>query len=191
MTAKILQVKQYYSQVDSGTDHALRMCFSSTCAMALKFLLPDSISGSNADDIYLKQVLKYGDTTESASQVKALLDFGVVASVGFNGTKNLIKSEIDKGFPPAVGFLHHGKPNKPRGGGHWILAIGYTDTHLIAHDPYGELDNVNGGYVKVGSGGKEVSYSWKNWLPRWEVDGRGTGWFVSFRRKGEVNSDRS
>jgi flagellum-specific peptidoglycan hydrolase FlgJ len=43
------------------------------------------------------------------------------------------------------------------------------------------MDNVNGGYVKVGSGGKEVKYSWKNWLRRWEVEGSGTGWFMTFR----------
>jgi hypothetical protein len=43
------------------------------------------------------------------------------------------------------------------------------------------MDNVNGGYVSVGSGGQGVKYSWVNWLKRWEVEGARTGWFMTFR----------
>jgi hypothetical protein len=62
-----------------------------------------------------------------------------------------------------------------------MLLIGDTGEHGVFHDPYGEMDNVNGGYVTVGRGGKDVSYSWTNWLKRWEVEGKGTGWFMTFR----------
>lgn len=62
-----------------------------------------------------------------------------------------------------------------------MLLIGDDGERGIFHDPYGEMDNINGGYIKIGSGGKEVKYSWKNWLPRWEVEGKGTGWFMTFR----------
>lgn len=160
------------------------MCFSSTCAMGLKYLLPNSLIGSNADDDYLKRVHKYGDTTDSNAQIKALASYGVVASFKKDGTRQKIQAEIDSGFPVAVGFLHHGPSALPRGGGHWILIIGYTDSHIICHDPYGELDVNNGGYKTIGSGGKEVAYSWKNWLPRWEVEAPGTGWYLAFRKAG-------
>lgn len=149
--------------------------------MGLKYLFPNALKGNNADDDYLKNVLKYGDTTSSSAQIKSLYDYGVIGVFGTNGTKRLIESEINKGYPVGVGFLHYGPSSSPRGGGHWILAIGYSDTHLIAHDPYGELDNLRGGYIHVGSNGKEIRYSWKNWLPRWEVDGPGTGWYMTFR----------
>jgi len=66
----LLQVKQYYPQTDSATGHGDRMCFSSTCAMAIKYLLPGALRGSNADDDYLRTVLKYGDTTSSTSELK-------------------------------------------------------------------------------------------------------------------------
>jgi len=62
-----------------------------------------------------------------------------------------------------------------------MLLIGDDGNNGIFHDPYGEMDNINGGYVTIGSGGKDVKYSWKNWLPRWEVEGKGTGWFMTFR----------
>lgn len=151
--------------------------------MGLKYLFPEALKGSNADDEYLKRVFQFGDTTQYTAQIKALDYYGVAAQFGQNGTRKLIEAEINKGYPVAVGFLHHGPSFSPRGGGHWILAIGYTDTHIICHDPYGELDNINGGYVKIGSGGREVRYSWRNWLPRWEVDGPGSGWFLTFRPK--------
>ena len=65
----------------------------------------------------------------------------------------------------------------PSGGGHYILAVGYDDTHLIAHDPYGELDCVAGGYPKTGGEyGKYIKYSWKNWAPRWSVSNDHDGW---------------
>ena len=177
----LLDVKQYYPQTDSATGHGDRMCFSSTCAMAIKYLRPDALKGSNADDDYLRTVLKYGDTTQSTSQIKACQQYGVLACFYQKGTKQSLLNELKAGFPVAVGILHKGHVSNPVGGGHWMLLIGDDGERGIFHDPYGEMDNVNGGYVKVGSGGKSVKYSWKNWLKRWEVEGSGTGWFMTFR----------
>ena len=157
------------------------MCFSSTCAMAVKYLRPDALKGSNADDDYLRTVLKYGDTTVSTSQVKACQQYGVFATFYQKGTKQALINELKAGYPVAVGILHKGHASNPVGGGHWMLLIGDDGEHGIFHDPYGEMDNVNGGYVTIGSGGKDVSYSWHNWLKRWEVEGKGTGWFMTFR----------
>ena len=177
----ILKVVQYYPQLDSATAHGDRMCFSSTCAMAIKYLRPDALLGSNADDDYLRTVLKYGDTTQSTSQIKACQQYGVLASFYQKGTKQTLLNELKAGYPVAVGILHKGHVSNPVGGGHWMLLIGDDGEHGIFHDPYGEMDNVNGGYVTVGRGGKSVKYSWRNWLKRWEVEGKGTGWFMTFR----------
>jgi hypothetical protein len=177
----LLKVSQYYPQTDSATGHGDRMCFSSTCAMAIKYLRPDALKGSNADDDYLRTVLKYGDTTLSTSQIKACQQYGVFASFYQKGTRQTLLNELKAGYPVAVGILHKGHVSNPVGGGHWMLLIGDDGEHGIFHDPYGEMDNVNGGYVKVGSGGKSVKYTWHNWLKRWEVEGKGTGWFMTFR----------
>jgi len=149
--------------------------------MAIKYLRPDALKGSNADDDYLKTVLKYGDTTQSTSQIKACQQYGVFASFYQKGTRQTLLNELKAGYPVAVGILHKGHVSNPVGGGHWMLLIGDDGEHGIFHDPYGEMDNVNGGYVKVGSGGKSVKYTWRNWLKRWEVEGPGTGWFMTFR----------
>jgi hypothetical protein len=59
--------------------------------------------------------------------------------------------------------------------------IGYTaDGRLIHNDPYGEASLLGGGYEN--SKGAGVKYSERNWLPRWEVEGRGSGWYVTVAR---------
>jgi hypothetical protein len=178
----ILNVPQYYPQTDSRTAHADRMCFSSTMAMGVKYLWPQSLLGSNADDDYLRTVLKYGDTINSAAQIRAAADYSVLATLHQNGSVQSLRDRLAAGLPVPVGFLHHGPASAPRGGGHWALVVGITDTHVIMHDPFGELDNVNGGYPRRGVGGRNVKYTLSNWLPRWEVEGEGSGWFMDLRR---------
>ena len=47
------------------------------------------------------------------------------------------------------------------------------------HDPNGEADLVNGGYVtrSIGSG-KAQRYSERCWGSRWQVEGVGSGWWI-------------
>ena len=180
MTSIKHKVPQFYSQVDSATSQGSRMCFSSTVAMAIKALKPGALLGSGADDDYLAETVnRFGDTTDASAQVKAAAEYGVRMKFRQDGTIENLLEALKKG-PVAVGWLHHGPPSAPRGGGHWTLLIGATDTVSIHHDPYGEADMVRGGYVKVGSGGKGIAYSWKNWAPRWTSASIGPGWFAEF-----------
>ena len=86
--------------------------------------------------------------------------------------------ELKAGLPVAIGVLHHGPVSAPSGGGHWITVIGFTpDGQWIVHDPYGEQDLVNGGWVKQGGGsGRSLRYSQRNLNPRWLPDGPASGW---------------
>lgn len=166
----------YYSQRDSATQHALRMCFSSSCAMLLEALRPGTLSGPNGDDAYLGRVLRYGDTTDSGAQIKALASFGVQASFTQQANFDTLRKQIDKGVPVPIGVLHHGHVSKPQGGGHWLVAVGYGDDFITVHDPFGEMDLVNGGYVN--NWGARLRYSKKNLGPRWMVEGPSTGWAI-------------
>ena len=94
MTHILLPVSQYYPQTDSRTAHADRMCFSSTMAMGIKYLWPSSLSGSNADDDYLRTVLKYGDTTNSSAQIRAAQDYKVKATFFRNGTRASLYDQL-------------------------------------------------------------------------------------------------
>jgi len=166
----------YYSQRDSATQHALRMCFSSSCAMLLETMKPGTLNGPNGDDAYLGRVLRHGDTVDAGAQIKTLATYGVQAAFTQKANFDTVKKQIDKGIPVPLGFLHKGPVNRPLGGGHYLCAIGYDDTSLVVHDPFGECDLVSGTYVN--NWGAKLRYSYKNFGPRWMVEGPGSGWAI-------------
>jgi GH24 family phage-related lysozyme (muramidase) len=164
----------YYSQRDNKKD-PLRSCFSSACAMLLKYVKPNSIT---SDDEYMVTVYKYGDTTEPSAQVTALEQHGLDVKFRQDGGWSDIDSQLAKGFPIPIGVLHHGPVTKTSGGGHWLTIIGRNEdnTAYVVNDPYGEMDLINGGYQN--SNGSHLLYSKKNLGPRWLVEGPGTGWYI-------------
>jgi hypothetical protein len=170
----------YLSQNDSATGQGARMCFSSSCAMAAAYLKPDALQGSGQiDDRYLAMVQRYGDTTNPAAQVSALGSLGIEARFRTDGTLNDLISQLERRIPCPVGWLHHGPVSSPSGGGHWSLVIGWdaSKRDLLMHDPNGEADLLRGGYLNR-SNGAGLRYSAENFLPRWLVDGAGSGWWI-------------
>jgi putative chitinase len=167
----------WYAQLDSADrGQAARMCFSSSCAMMLQYLKPGTLSGPNGDDQYLKRVQQYGDTTDAKAQVRALSSFGVRARFTQAAGWGDIERQINAGIPVPCGFLHRGPVSAPSGGGHWLIVVGFTQTHLIVHDPFGEADLVGG--KTLGGVARFARYSRQNFGPRWQVEGPGTGWAI-------------
>lgn len=164
----------YFSQRDNQKDPS-RTCFSSSCAMLLKYLKPNSIQN---DDEYVNVVFKYGDTTNPEVQIKTLKHFGVEAVFRKNSNWDDLIRILKADIPVPLGILHHGPISSPSGGGHWIVATGVNGNWqgLFVNDPYGEADLVSGGYLN--SNGKGVRYSKKNLVPRWCVEGGKSGWIV-------------
>lgn len=75
---------QFYSQRDNGAQ-ADRTCFTSSCAMLAKQVLPKALSGSNADLQHLARVQRFGDTTNAEAQLRALAELGITARLVTNG----------------------------------------------------------------------------------------------------------
>ena len=175
-----LQV-EYDCQLNHG-DEGWRLCFTASCAMAAHYEDP-SISIAE----YYARRPKYGDSTDPSAQIRTLQSFGLDCKYVQIGSVAKLKEQIDLGYCCPVGILHHGvSPSGCSGGGHWMLALGYTDDHVICHDPYGELDNINGGYPKTGGTyGKYIKYSWKYWTPRWSVSNDHDGWGMGIRKPGK------
>jgi len=165
----------YFYQYDNKSGTGYRECFSSSCAMLAAYL-----GKVKSDDEYNLIRQHYGDTTSSTAQLGALSRLGLHPSFLTNGTASRLKAEIDKGYPVAVGWIHKGRVSAPTGGGHWSVIVGYDDTGFLVHDPSGEADLVHGGYVNY-TQGEYIHYSYKNWLQRWEIDGPGTGWYMTCR----------
>ena len=171
----VLLTVPYEYQLDNASGTGWRECMSSSCAMIARFY--GKISG---DDAYIAIRKRYGDTTIQAAHVQALQSLGLKAQFVTNGSVKLLEEELSAGRPVAVGWLHHGPASNPRGGGHWTVAIGCTKDAIIHNDPNGEANIVSGGYTNH-SKGKGVSYSRKNWLPRWLPEGPSCGWAVLVR----------
>ena len=53
--------------------------------MLLEALKPGTLQGPNGDDAYLGRVLRYGDTTEASSQLRALASYGMLSSMSRKG----------------------------------------------------------------------------------------------------------
>ena len=174
LDGEIKLVVPYFSQRDNAKD-PMRTCFSSSCAMLLAALDPDAI---NNDDEFINEVFKYGDTTEASAQLQALKHFGVDAKFVQNWNWTKVESQLRSGIPVPIGVLHKGPVTNPTGGGHWLVVVGVTadGTKFWVHDPFGEMDLINGGYPSTN--GKYRLYSKKNLGLRWMVEGEGSGWAI-------------
>jgi predicted chitinase len=177
---KILKVP-YYSQLDSSTDQAHRMCFSSSCAMLVSALKTEALPGG--DDQYLRIVNQFGDTTNPQAQIQALESFGIIARLNTKCDFGVIEDQIDKSFPVPCGFIHKGHVDAPFGNGHWLCVVGYTSKSVVVNDPNGDLDLIEGVYGSRNGAG--LHYSRKNFGRRWMVDENrdyafapGRGWAI-------------
>jgi hypothetical protein len=128
----------YLCQRDSVTAQGLRMCFSSTCAMAAAYLKPGCLAGaSQLDDRYLALLQRHGDTTDAAAQIQTLRSLGIEAELRTDGRIEQLIAQLRMGIPVPVGWLHHGPVSAPSGGGHWSLVVGWDPTRraVLMHDP--------------------------------------------------------
>jgi hypothetical protein len=169
----------YFWQQDNGAD-GWRQCQTSGIGMGLAY---KQVQGIRDDLDYLRYVRRCGDTTERSThfQAMALLGYGK-AEWRTDWTAAQFKAEIDKGNPVVPGVLHHGPASNPTGGGHFIVIIGYTKTHWICNDPYGELDLINGGWTaQHKTAGQRVKYSMQNLNKRIFVEGPASGWAWAIR----------
>ena len=162
----------YEWQRDNKSGRGGRECFSSSAAMVAKFY-----GKVGSDDEYNSIRARYGDTTDSSAQLKALQHLGLKAEFKQNMGLDSLEKELKEGHPVLVGWLHHGSYKAPSGGGHWSVAVGFDAISIVHNDPYGTADVVNGGYVS-GEGGKCVYYGKQYWAPRWTVEGPKSGWAV-------------
>ena len=163
----------WFPQLDNGPE-GWRQCQTSSIAMCLAYLGVGNIK----DDLdYLQVVRRYGDTTSQAAHQLALKALGVRARFVINCSASQAQGELKAGLPLCMGILHKGHVSQPGGGGHWVVAYGFDARHFVVNDPYGELDLVNGTWVRTGgNSGKGLRYSYKNLNPRWQAEGAGSGW---------------
>lgn len=164
----------YFSQRDNA-HRASNTCNTTACWMAAMYVKP-SLWGSasqdpNADYNYFLPLVeddKWDCTTDHSSQTEALKAIGIESTWRTDFSLSAIRDEIEDGQPVVLGILHNGPVTRPSGGGHMITIVGYDATHMIVHDPNGELDLIGGGYLH--GRGDFRRYSFANLSRRAECD---------------------
>ncbi len=165
----------YYYQRDSKTGHGERSCQSSAIAMCIEYFNPTLIRD---DDDYLKLVLRYGDTVSQSAHKKALDSLGIKNQFSTSGKESDLIRTLDLGCPVPIGILHRGSAGNPTGGGHYVTLIGYDERNFHVHDPFGQLNLVNGGYPKAGpTDGKNQRYARAALMKRWLINSSSDGWY--------------
>jgi len=164
----------YCDQLLMADGQGWRECFSASAAMLAMYW-----GREPNENVYDALRARYGDSTSSEVQLQALRSLGLQADFRTDGTVELLKQEINAGRPVAVGWLCDGPVSGPTGGGHWSVIIGYDADGVLINDPYGNCDLVNGGYLSHHDGAG-LHYSFRNWVPRWRVEGSG-GWMLTCR----------
>lgn len=160
----------FQDQYDNASGQGWRECFTSSVAMLLIYRRAVS-----SDDAYAKIRSRCGDSTSAAAHLTACKALGQEAVFSQRFSRLQLQQQITSLNPVAVGWLHRGSVLSPQPGGHWSVCIGINAEGVFMHDPAGEARLIGGGHIS-GRSGSQVFYSWKNWGPRWEVEGPGSGW---------------
>ena len=174
----------YFSQLDNASGQGGRECFSSAAAMVAAFY-----RRVETDDEYNQIRAKFGDTTSVQAQIEALESLGLNVQFRDDGDADLIELEVENGRPVMTGWYHHGDLSLGHsiscggmGCGHWSVISGYygknsADPGWVLQDPRGEPDLIKGGH-KNPHRGRDVKVLQREFKPRWEVEGPGTGWVI-------------
>lgn len=170
----------YFSQRDNQNPGT---CFSSSVAMVIAAADPALIK-DDADYIKVRQ--RYGKSTDAASHLRALKDFGLVGEFSQNRTIEWLRARASHGKVTALGILHNGPLSYPRRDhGHWVVCWGYKDGLYKIMDPAGLLDYLNGGYI--GDDGSDVRWPEEVLVKRWTAEAeRGfskSGWSLHICRQ--------
>lgn len=160
---------KYYSQRDNRDDW-WRQCNSSTHAMLLNYLKPDSVASD--DEYYQDYVAPFGNTTDWTIHTKALKKFGIESVFRTDLDFDDLDRSLELGFPVPIGVYHKGTINNiDLHSGHVLLIVGKQEDTYIAYDPWGN------GFSYEDHNGKGVEYPASPSLERrWLTDGERTGW---------------
>lgn len=160
----------FFTQLDNPIQ-PLRECLTSSAAMiAAKYKRVEN------DVEYAWDLKVHGDTTNIFAHIKTLQSYGLEATFRYDGSPEMIETEIRAGRPVLVGWIHRGPIEEPKGFGHWSVIVGYNRDEFIMHDPAGEPNMLKGGHRS--GGGKDYRVPRQQFLDRWQIEGKATGWMI-------------
>lgn len=159
----------YYSQRDN-LEQPSRTCSSSTHAMLLNYLKPESVASD--DEYFTRFIGTWENSTNWDFHTTALEKFGIQSVYRQNLDFEHLYRSLELGYPVAIGVLHKGTLTTPDGG-HVLLIVGMNKAKGIfyANDPWGN------GFDYSDTNGEGVEYPINpSLMNRWLADGESSGW---------------
>jgi len=177
--SKVLLSVPYFSQLNNTTKYhgaGYRQCNLTVHAMAIDFLTKRALSKKakelgfcEPESYYGKLLAKYGDTIYHPSHTECIAEeFGIESEWRYNLRKSDLITQLDKQIPVPMGVAY-------KEAGHIILAVGYDDTGLLVHDPYGVRHGASNRY-DVGVEGANDRYTWNLLNQVYWDQGSDRGW---------------
>lgn len=153
----------YRSQLDNDDSifgPGWRQCNTTSNTMLADYLLNGDLTRQakeqgfpEPESVYMRVVVKYGDTTDHDAQTKALRELGIESYFSYTLSSKDMLTSLKAGIPVVVGFAY-------KGSGHICIVVGYDPEKQswLVHDPYGTRHGASDSY-DVGVGGAYDVYS--------------------------------
>ncbi len=153
----------YCSQLDNDPTifgPGWRQCNTTSNTMLANYLLKGALSQMaekegypEPESVYMRIVVKYGDTTDHSAQTQALQELGIESYFSYTLSPADVLTSLRAGIPVVVGFAY-------KGSGHICIIVGYiaATQSWYVHDPYGTRHGASDSY-DVGVGGEYDVYS--------------------------------
>jgi hypothetical protein len=171
---------KYASQLDNDEvifGPGWRQCNTTSNTMLADYLLGGELTEKaqaqgfpEPESVYMRIVVKYGDTTDHDAQTWALKELGIESYFSYSlSAKDLLLS-LKVNIPVVVGFAY-------KGSGHICIVVGHDPTNKVwlVHDPYGTRHGSSDSY-DVGVGGQYDSYSYDVMQQVFWDSGGESGW---------------
>jgi len=171
---------KYASQLDN--DDAIfgpgwRQCNTTSNTMLADFLLNGELSRKaqeqgfpEPESVYMRIVVKYGDTTDHDAQTWALKELGIESYFSYSISANDLLLSLKANVPVVVGFAY-------KGSGHICVIVGHdpVNKQWLVHDPYGTRHGADDSY-DVGVGGPYDPYDYSVMQQIFWDSGGESGW---------------
>ncbi len=154
-----------------------RQCNLTSNTMLADYLLRGALTKlakdrgfSEPESVYMRVLIKYGDTIDNDAQTKALKELGIESYFSFKLSAKDVLMSLQAGIPVVVGFAY-------KGSGHICLLVGHDPVHKVwlVHDPYGVRFGASDAY-EVGAYGAYDPYSYTVFQQLFLDQGGESGW---------------
>ena len=178
-------------QLNNTGDEGYKECFDTSVTMCVDYLTKGRLTKEakykgfrEPEDAWFTYRSKYGDTTDSTAQVRALNDIGIDAYFSTTASINDLMKSIYRGIPCVIG-------TKYKSSGHMVVVNGRHREGLRILCPNGIRDGSSNNWVTrfiQDSDAKPDEFSWKLVKQVFTDLGDEAGWCLFFTSVGGIST---